>query len=101
MCGRETLTTVVSRTSMKVPNITATATIQGLTCGCADAGDAMGSLLMIGRLTCGGCARVYALAVRRHACHSFADHQRVDVVCAFIRLHRFQIAHVAHDGVFV
>src|SRR3954452_16490105 len=34
MCGRETLTTVVSSTSMKVANITATATIQGLTWGC-------------------------------------------------------------------
>ena len=42
ICGSETLTTVVSRTSMKVPNITAMATIQGLTCGCADAVDAMG-----------------------------------------------------------
>ena len=31
MCGSDTLTTVVSSTSMKVPNITAIATIQGLT----------------------------------------------------------------------
>src|SRR5579872_5087234 len=33
MCGSETLTTVVSSTSMKVPNITAMATIQGFTSG--------------------------------------------------------------------
>src|SRR5256885_2022569 len=31
MCGSDTLTTVVSSTSMKVPNITAMATIHGLT----------------------------------------------------------------------
>src|SRR5260370_39375280 len=37
MCGRETLTTVVSSTSMKVANITATATIHGLMCGCSEA----------------------------------------------------------------
>src|SRR5437016_158012 len=35
MCGSDTLTTVVSSTSMKVPNITAIATIQGLTCRCS------------------------------------------------------------------
>src|ERR1700693_6501760 len=33
MCGRETLTTVVSSTSIKVLAITATATSQGLTAG--------------------------------------------------------------------
>src|SRR5881628_2752469 len=33
MCGNETLTTVVSSTSMNVPNITATAMSQGLTDG--------------------------------------------------------------------
>ena len=33
MCGSETLTTVVSSTSMKVANITATATIHGFTLG--------------------------------------------------------------------
>src|SRR5438132_3861639 len=32
MCGSETFTTVVSSTSMNVANMTATATIQGLTC---------------------------------------------------------------------
>ena len=32
MCGSDTLTTVVSSTSMKVANITATAMIHGLTC---------------------------------------------------------------------
>src|SRR4029453_13370168 len=35
MCGRDTLTTVVSGTSMKVANMTATATIHGLTCLCS------------------------------------------------------------------
>src|SRR6185295_4620386 len=34
MCGSETLTTVVSSTSMNVANMTATATSHGLTCGC-------------------------------------------------------------------
>jgi hypothetical protein len=33
MCGRETFTTVVSSTSMKVASITETATIQGFTAG--------------------------------------------------------------------
>src|SRR6187397_1447900 len=33
MCGSDTFTTVVSSTSMKVPNITAIATIHGLTRG--------------------------------------------------------------------
>src|SRR5262245_4277991 len=32
MCGSDTFTTVVSSTSMKVANMTAIATIQGLTC---------------------------------------------------------------------
>ena len=35
MCGSETLTTVVSSTSMKVPDITAIAMSQGLGPGCA------------------------------------------------------------------
>ena len=35
MCGSDTLTTVVSSTSMKVANITAIATIQGLTWRCS------------------------------------------------------------------
>ena len=39
MCGSDTLTTVVSSTSMKVANITATATIQGLTCGTCELSD--------------------------------------------------------------
>src|ERR1017187_6220862 len=39
MCGSETLTTVVSSTSMKVANMTATATIHGLTWGCGSAED--------------------------------------------------------------
>jgi hypothetical protein len=34
MCGSDTLTTVVSSTSMKVANITANAISQGLTCFC-------------------------------------------------------------------
>ena len=33
MCGRLTLTTVVSSTYMNVPNMTAIATIHGLMCG--------------------------------------------------------------------
>src|SRR6185369_11126535 len=33
ICGSDTLTTVVSSTSMKVANMTATATIHGFTCG--------------------------------------------------------------------
>src|SRR5271156_2083848 len=35
MCGRDTFTTVVSSTSMKVQNITEMAMIQGLTCLCS------------------------------------------------------------------
>jgi len=35
MCGSDTLTTVVSSTSMKVPSMTAIATIHGLMWGCA------------------------------------------------------------------
>src|SRR5579863_5262894 len=46
MCGSETLTTVVSSTSMKVESITAMAMIHGLMwagfCCVADAGDATG-----------------------------------------------------------
>jgi hypothetical protein len=45
MCGSETLTTVVSSTSMKVANITATATIHGLTWGCGIAVDGIRSLV--------------------------------------------------------
>src|SRR6185295_19586060 len=37
MCGSDTLTTVVSSTSMNVANMTAIATIHGLTVGCSDA----------------------------------------------------------------
>src|ERR1017187_281805 len=33
ICGSDTFTTVVSNTSIKVANITATATIHGFTCG--------------------------------------------------------------------
>src|SRR5579872_7078260 len=36
MCGSDTLTTVVSSTSIKVLSITAMAMIQRLTCGCSD-----------------------------------------------------------------
>jgi hypothetical protein len=35
--GSDTLTTLVSSTSMKVPSITAMAMIQGLTCRCSSA----------------------------------------------------------------
>src|SRR5437667_5993099 len=38
MCGSDTLTTVVSSTSMKVANITEIAMIHGLTCLCSDIG---------------------------------------------------------------
>src|SRR5262252_3634768 len=34
MCGSDTFTTVVSSTSMNVANMTDSAMIQGLTCGC-------------------------------------------------------------------
>ena len=45
MCGSDTLTTVVSSTSMKVQNITEMATIQGLTCRCSDiAGGVAGTM---------------------------------------------------------
>ena len=43
MWGSETLTTVVSSTSMKVANITDTATIQGLTWGWAAGAAAAGA----------------------------------------------------------
>src|SRR4029453_3247589 len=39
MCGSDTFTTVVSSTSMNVPNITAIATIQGLIWRCSVMGD--------------------------------------------------------------
>ena len=39
MCGSDTLTTVVSSTSMNVANMTATATSHGLTCGCCESAD--------------------------------------------------------------
>ncbi len=45
MCGSDTFTTVVSSTSMKVPNITATATIHGLIWGWADCVDAEGAMV--------------------------------------------------------
>ena len=44
MCGSDTLTTVVSSTSMKVANITAIATIQGLTFPCSVTGHVLLSL---------------------------------------------------------
>ena len=44
MCGSDTLTTVVSSTSMKVANITAIAMIQGLTCRCSGMTDFLTSL---------------------------------------------------------
>src|ERR1035438_5080156 len=39
MCGSDTLTTVVSGTAMRVANMTATATIHGLTWGCGSTED--------------------------------------------------------------
>src|SRR5664279_654401 len=47
MCGSETLTTVVSSTSMKVANMTATATIHGLMAGCGSVADGIQSLTYI------------------------------------------------------
>src|ERR1035437_4200275 len=47
MCGRETLTTVVSSTSMKVANMTAVATIHGLTWGCVSSENGTQSLATI------------------------------------------------------
>src|SRR3989442_11746295 len=44
MCGSETFTTVVSSTSIKVPNITAMATIHGFTSGRPAGGEAVGTL---------------------------------------------------------
>src|ERR1039457_6242249 len=41
------------------------------------------------------------LLVRRHPRDSLSDHQRVNVVGSLIRLHRFQVAHVPHDRIFV
>src|ERR1035438_10138209 len=43
MCGSGTFTTVVSSTSMKVANMTATATIHGLTWGCGSTADGIRS----------------------------------------------------------
>src|ERR1019366_69205 len=45
MCGRETLTTVVSSTSMKVANMTAVETIHGLTRGYGSTADGIRSLV--------------------------------------------------------
>src|ERR1035437_9551380 len=47
MCGSDTLTTVVSSTSMKVANMTAVATIHGLTWGCGSAVDGIRYLTSI------------------------------------------------------
>ena len=62
MCGSDTLTTVVSSTSMKVANITAIAMIQGLTCRCGASGmdvdqsrsSTVGVTDMPGRSRCSG-----------------------------------------------
>src|SRR5215470_12562246 len=55
MWGSDTFTTVVSRISMNVANMTATATIHGLTtrCGAAAAGAAKGDAAADGVLTAG------------------------------------------------
>ena len=50
MCGRDTLTTVVSSTSMKVPNITAIAIIHGLITGSCLSVIAEAELLTLGIL---------------------------------------------------
>src|SRR5579872_5722539 len=64
ICGSDTLTTVVSSTSMNVANMTAIATIHGLTCLCSDIGYRLsrigyrtytvGVTLMPGRSKCCG-----------------------------------------------
>jgi hypothetical protein len=41
------------------------------------------------------------LLVRCDSRHPFADHQLVNMLGAFVSLNRFQIAHVAHDGIFI
>src|ERR1700692_3489453 len=35
--------------------------------------------------------------IRRHSGNPFPDHQRVNMVCSLVRLHRLQIAHMPHD----
>ena len=42
-----------------------------------------------------------SLAIGRNSGDALTNDQRVDVVGSFIGLHRFEIAHVAHDGIFV
>ena len=49
MCCRDTLTTVVSSTSMKVPNITAMAMIHGLMCRSCGTAAAVDILLRLHR----------------------------------------------------
>ncbi len=41
------------------------------------------------------------LPVGGNASYSFANDQRVDMICTFVGLDGFEIAHVAHDGIFV
>ena len=41
------------------------------------------------------------LLIRGDSSDALADHQGVDVVGAFVGFDRFEVAHVAHDGVFV
>jgi hypothetical protein len=41
------------------------------------------------------------LLIRRIPRQALADHQLVNVLGAFVRLHRFEIAHVPHDRAFV
>src|SRR5580700_5876467 len=38
---------------------------------------------------------------RIHSRNALPNNKRVDVVCALVSLHRFQVHHVAHEWVFV
>src|SRR5438270_5735727 len=59
ICGSETLTTVVSSTSMKVLDITAIAMSQGLICGCG-----CGAELMVFRSSARAEARLVKVQIR-------------------------------------
>src|SRR5262245_54023387 len=71
--GSETFNTVVSSTSMKVANITATATIHGFTSGCGE-GDDIRSLLFMMPQSAGG------MRGRTAAGHVFGIRLRLQVV---------------------
>src|SRR5579864_4508200 len=45
--------------------------------------------------------KLAGLLIGRHPSHPLTNHQRMDVIGALVRLHGFQVAEVAHDGVLV